>query len=303
MAEQFIPDADPQDRQDFLTNSELSNDQDRAMIYQLVSESEQLGLEKGLKGISADQIIDFAEQIRMLPTPTERYLKTLELSPTGKLWFDELYGFSTPGIKKAVGQLVGQIVNIRRHKFGNGVDLGTGTGVMAKQVAGFCNNFTALDRSSEFLQVAKSRLKPNINLVAADVTKLPFTDDSFDLMTSAGLIFSLDQAKTTDFLGELGRCLRPSGIYLDGYYQNNNPASEPANASWKDALSDMIVDTTSGRSELQQGFDYNSAEFQVILDQFGLSYDVYSLGKVKGVAGDVFIRIISKQGPDKVTPG
>ncbi|MBI2798636.1 class I SAM-dependent methyltransferase [Candidatus Saccharibacteria bacterium] len=295
MSELYSADTTPEKRQEFLETADVENEQTWQTVYALARESEERGLEKGLRGISADQLIGFAEAVRHLDTPVERYLQTLEPSPTGKLWFDELYGFSSPTIVESITDFMQKVINRHRAKLGQGIDLGTGTGVLAKRLAGFCDSFAGLDRSTEFLTIARERTKNKIGLVAADVTRLPFRDESFDLVTSCGLIFSLDRTKSIDFITELSRTLKSPGVYMDGFVTGSHGDVLRSYASWKDSLADMVVDTVSGRSEITDRLSYADSEFNELKEQLGLDYNTIPMGPVRGSTGQAVLRMITKQ--------
>lgn len=93
------------------------------------------------------------------------------------------------------------------------LDLCTGTGDIAALLKKRfpLSDITGADFSDEMLKVAKRKHK-TINFVNADCLKLPFEDNSFDLVTiSFGLrnTVSFDKA-----LSEISRVLKPGGIFV-----------------------------------------------------------------------------------------
>jgi len=109
------------------------------------------------------------------------------------------------------------IVNYARPQPGMQVlDLASGTGEPAITIAsriGPSGHITALDLSSELLEIADNRARQrglqNIALQQGDAQQLPFSNDSFDLITSRfGVMFFHDCVKA---LREAHRVLKPGG--------------------------------------------------------------------------------------------
>ncbi len=99
------------------------------------------------------------------------------------------------------------------------LDIGTGPGVFATLMAMAGNRVTATDISEEMLvQAAKNSESRGVSVdyIKMDVQKLPFPDESFDLIISRNVIWALPDPKGT--LSECKRVLRKGGalIYFDG---------------------------------------------------------------------------------------
>jgi ubiquinone/menaquinone biosynthesis C-methylase UbiE len=90
------------------------------------------------------------------------------------------------------------------------LDVGTGTGEVALRAARAGADVTAVDISSELLELAKG--KPDADRIAwqlADAQELPFERASFDVVSSCfAVIFAPDP---TTAAGELARVCRPGG--------------------------------------------------------------------------------------------
>lgn len=85
------------------------------------------------------------------------------------------------------------------------LELGCGSGILARKLAEFGNKVTALDIS----EVAIAQLPPEINGVVATLPEIPLPDDSFDVVVGTEILEHLD-----DDLGcikEAFRVLRPGG--------------------------------------------------------------------------------------------
>lgn len=98
----------------------------------------------------------------------------------------------------------------------NILDVGSGAGQIAKHLLKYADpatSITCCDLSPEMLCRARNRLKSTLpSHVAADLTNLPFADESFDCITCGYVLEHLPQAGPG--LAELSRVLRPGGRML-----------------------------------------------------------------------------------------
>jgi len=92
------------------------------------------------------------------------------------------------------------------------LDVATGTGWSARNVARTGAVVTAVDISHELLAAAtdlSGHMRPAIEFRLADAERLPFADGAFDgIISTFGVIFAVDQARAA---AELGRVCRPGG--------------------------------------------------------------------------------------------
>jgi ubiquinone/menaquinone biosynthesis C-methylase UbiE len=75
------------------------------------------------------------------------------------------------------------------------LEIGCGTGALARQLANLCRRVTALDLSSEMIRVARSRSNEfnNLEFQLADVTKWDFPQSHFDFICSIATLHHLEQ--------------------------------------------------------------------------------------------------------------
>lgn len=96
------------------------------------------------------------------------------------------------------------------------LDVGSGAGQILGhllKVAPHQTRIVACDLSHKMLIRARQRVKSNRpTFVAADMTRLPFADDSFDCITCGWVIEHLSDPRPG--LAEMGRVLRPGGSLL-----------------------------------------------------------------------------------------
>ncbi len=98
----------------------------------------------------------------------------------------------------------------------NILDVGSGAGQLAKHVIRYADpeaNLTCFDLSQEMLRRARNRMKSDRpSYVAADLTRLPFPDASFDCVTCGYVLEHLPDARTG--LAELARVMMPGARML-----------------------------------------------------------------------------------------
>ncbi|MCR5208979.1 MAG: class I SAM-dependent methyltransferase [Lachnospiraceae bacterium] len=103
-----------------------------------------------------------------------------------------------------------------------------GTGIMTEKIAPRCKRLVATDFSKKMLLRAKQKLRKykNIKFRYADVTKLKFRDECFDIVIAANVIHLLDDPDAA--LAELYRVVKKGGKILIPTY-----ISQEANSSAK----------------------------------------------------------------------
>lgn len=96
------------------------------------------------------------------------------------------------------------------------LDVGSGAGQIAKHLLKYADadaQITCCDLSPEMLRRARTRLKSTVpSHVAADLSRLPFADGSFDCITCGYVLEHLPEARPG--LAELSRVMRPGGRML-----------------------------------------------------------------------------------------
>ena len=96
------------------------------------------------------------------------------------------------------------------------LDLGTGTGRILRTMAPFVAKGTGIDNSLEMLSIARARLDQdgikNCQVRAGDMYRLPFKQNSFDLITINSLLRYADEPKKV--IAEAARVLEKKGALL-----------------------------------------------------------------------------------------
>jgi ubiquinone/menaquinone biosynthesis C-methylase UbiE len=95
------------------------------------------------------------------------------------------------------------------------LDIGTGTALLARRMAGFARRVIGVDISAPMLAVGRDALQrerlPHVALWQADLHRLPLPRASVDLI---GASFGLNHGAPRRALRELARVLRPNGLLL-----------------------------------------------------------------------------------------
>tara|TARA_Y100000748_G_scaffold303376_1_gene308271 strand:- start:134 stop:907 length:774 start_codon:yes stop_codon:yes gene_type:complete len=115
--------------------------------------------------------------------------------------------------------------NLRKliHSHWNILELGSGNGIHTKKLIESNANITASDISQNSLKVLKknyNKINSKLKTVKADIEKLPFDNESFNLVASAGSLSYGDSFKVDN---EIKRVLKPGGIFICVDSLNNNP--------------------------------------------------------------------------------
>jgi ubiquinone/menaquinone biosynthesis C-methylase UbiE len=119
------------------------------------------------------------------------------------------------------------------------LEVGCGTGALARQMAERAKHVTALDLSSEMIRVAKlqSAQLPNIDYQVADVVECDLPAEHFDCIAT---VATLHHLPLRNALLKLRKALKPGGtlIVLDLFEPERNLG---AIAGWRDACLDVIA--------------------------------------------------------------
>ena len=102
------------------------------------------------------------------------------------------------------------------------LEIGAGTGQNTGFLIDMSYKVCATDISLEFLEVMNKKFHRCINFYTqyADMEKLPFTEESFDVVCSAG---SLSYGDNEIVMNEIYRVLKPGGMFIAVDSLNNNP--------------------------------------------------------------------------------
>jgi arsenite methyltransferase len=156
--------------------------------------------------------------------------------PTGRAWAEDLgYPEELARVPESSAQSFAGVANpftLGRLEPGERVlDLGCGAGtdsLVAAQMVGPGGHVTGIDMTPEMLEKARASASAmgvdNVEFVESEAERLPFADESFDVVISNGVI-DLIPDKDAVF-GELFRVLRPGGRIQVADVTIQEPVSE-----------------------------------------------------------------------------
>jgi SAM-dependent methyltransferase len=106
---------------------------------------------------------------------------------------------------------------------GSMLDVGCGTGALARRLASAGYEVTGVDPSEGMLQVMRER-SPEIRAVQASGTELPFDSDRFDVVLSVAAFHHIaEPGAVRATLAEMARVARPGGRILIWDHNPRNP--------------------------------------------------------------------------------
>src|SRR5579862_7866011 len=89
------------------------------------------------------------------------------------------------------------------------LEVGCGTGLLLRRIAGFARSARGVDLSPGMLERARAR---GLDVVVGSATSLPFPDASFDVACSFKVLAHVRDIRTA--LAEMSRAVRPGGHVL-----------------------------------------------------------------------------------------
>jgi ubiquinone/menaquinone biosynthesis C-methylase UbiE len=155
------------------------------------------------------------------------------------------------------------------------LDLGTGTGLLARTLAPALGQVIGVDLSPAMLKVAAKfvQTQPNLQFVEADVHHLPLARGSIDLAVSA---FGLNASTPKKVLRSIARVLRPGkGILAFQEWGALDPASKLV----EDVLNEYTPDEVPG---LDAALERHQAASKPWYDQLQYAEDYYEMLKEVG---------------------
>lgn len=153
----------------------------------------------------------------LLRTDAEEILDREGLSPRGLAILEQLDTWN-----RRTGWYAAHVRRIRMHHEALGsprpfrvLDVGTGTGglVAALLDSGLPCEVTGLDRSPAYLARARARIGTRARLVEGDATALPFSDQSFDLVTTTLMLHHLPMTVRAGLVAEACRVARSAYLF------------------------------------------------------------------------------------------
>ncbi len=114
--------------------------------------------------------------------------------------------------KKAY-DLMYQFIKDSLSKDMHALEVGTGTGLVARQIADKIETLEATDFSEEMITVAQNTTHPsNIHFSCADIFDLPFENHQFDVVIASNILHIIPHPERA--IQEIRRVLKPNGYLI-----------------------------------------------------------------------------------------
>ena len=129
-------------------------------------------------------------------------------------------------VNRKTHQQLKQIVAVQISQGDAVLECACGTGLLSAAIAEKCARLTATDFSEQMLIRAEKNCAAfrNITFSYANITALPYSDNSFDKVVAANVIHLLDAPKKA--LAELNRVCKPNGKLVIPTYINKGKKGE-----------------------------------------------------------------------------
>ena len=165
------------------------------------------------------------------------------------------------------------------------LELGCGNGSTTRLLAAILPEaeIVGLDLSASYLRVARERCKknPNVQFFRAEAERIPFVDDSFDLVVSAFLFHELPRAVRQKVIAESYRVLRPGAFSMMVDSVQRQDAS-PFTSTLKDFPKFFHEPFFTDYTQTPMEDLLREAGFQIQETSFGLASKMLAASKAKG---------------------
>jgi len=133
-------------------------------------------------------------------------------------WYDPLVNLLALGQAQKIRNMTVELAGIQPGQ--TVLDVGCGTGdltLAAKKAVGQDGSITGIDAAAEMIEVATNKAHKQqlaIDFQIAPIEKLPFADNSFDVVINSLVMHHLPEQVKRDGIAEIYRVLRPGGTFF-----------------------------------------------------------------------------------------
>ncbi|HMA83530.1 MAG TPA: methyltransferase domain-containing protein [Candidatus Thermoplasmatota archaeon] len=139
-------------------------------------------------------------------------------SDTGEGRFAGLYDLAFNPVLKHVHQRIVQLM--KNYECQSIVDLGSGTGALARTLAKNGFSVTGIDTSSQMIAVAREKSPDSLRFIHADITSIDHSDMMFDA-ANISLVLHPNSAETiTKIVMKAKKLIKPNGVIFITDYGN-----------------------------------------------------------------------------------
>lgn len=147
----------------------------------------------------------------------DRSIPTQGITVHWARWYDRLVGLATFGRASNLRRMTVELANIVPGE--RVLDVGCGTGQLTAHIGqqvGPTGQVIGIDPAAEMVDLARKHF-PNVEFQLAAVERMPFDDDSFDVVVSSLVLHHLPSKLKPAALQEIRRVLKPGGrtVHVD----------------------------------------------------------------------------------------
>lgn len=147
------------------------------------------------------------------------------------------------------------------------LEAGCGLGRIIKHFDYYNYNIIGFDYSEVAIQKLK-KSSPNLNVIVADISKMPYQQEEFDNILAMGVLHSLESSRIIEkAIRECFRCLKPNGKMVVSVRADN----------LENYLIDKITDKRNGKGDKFHKWCFKKNEFKSLLKNNGFKIDSYEL--------------------------
>lgn len=164
------------------------------------------------------------------------------------------------------------LAEVVKEPFSDLLDAGCGTGAMLELFKRDHpdKNYTGIDLSEKMIEAAKRKHLDGVHFVAGDCEALPFTDNSFDVVTCSMSFHHYPNPGK--FFASLWRVLRPGGRLI----LRDMAANSPLLMWLMNRIEIPLLNRFAGKGDVHV---YSKADIQRLCDASGLKLERYEVRK------------------------
>jgi SAM-dependent methyltransferase len=102
------------------------------------------------------------------------------------------------------------------------LDVGCGHGLIHPYLSGTSYRLTGIDVAEDAIEIARRR-NPHVDYDVYDGSRLPYADESFDVIITIGVMHHVAVDQRNTFVSEARRVLRPGGTFVIFEHNKLNP--------------------------------------------------------------------------------
>lgn len=209
----------------------------------------------------------------------EEYRVLTERASTGEYWYDIILGHVNDRAFAPVISRLGNLVKSRPgKKFETGLDIGSGLGNTLRDAAPYCAKIIGVEKLDFLAEEVRNNpsMPENTEVVTVDAVyeKLPFADESFDVIVSNGLTHYLDDGEMLALASKISRLLKDGGSYIEAYTVKEPgdllPVTEKEYLTSAKTLLVCLMDNICSKVKIEPGRSWNLSDLATVFAKHGV---------------------------------